>query len=57
MNPDLEPTSSVREAESILEQLAATALDDDYYVTHDKPPGNTAKRRAIARPPRLSVPG
>ena len=43
MNPDLEPTSAVREAESILEQLAATALDDDYYVTHDKPPGNTAK--------------
>lgn len=30
--------SSVREAESILERLAANALDDDYYVQHDTPP-------------------
>jgi len=29
----------VREAESILERLAATALDDDYYTQHDTPPG------------------
>ncbi|HPU13898.1 MAG TPA: DUF881 domain-containing protein [Aeromicrobium sp.] len=43
MNPDLEPSTSVREAESILEQLAATALDDDYYVTHEHPPGAAAK--------------
>lgn len=35
--------SSVAEAESILERLAATALDDDYYVDHEKPPGNGAK--------------
>lgn len=28
----------VREAESILEQLAATALDDDYYTQHDTAP-------------------
>ncbi|GAA3525130.1 membrane protein [Aeromicrobium flavum] len=35
--------SSVQEAESILERLAATALDDDYYVVHDDPPRPTAK--------------
>ncbi|MBC9225082.1 DUF881 domain-containing protein [Aeromicrobium sp. 636] len=35
--------SSVEEAESILERLAATALDDDYYVAHDTPPRPVAK--------------
>lgn len=32
-----------REAESILEQLAATALDDDYYTQHDTPPSTFAR--------------
>lgn len=35
--------SSVREAESILERLAATALDDDYYAVHDTAPSRSAK--------------
>jgi uncharacterized protein YlxW (UPF0749 family) len=37
------PGSSVQEAESILERLAATALDDDYYVAHEAPPRPVAK--------------
>ncbi|WP_313408470.1 DUF881 domain-containing protein [Aeromicrobium sp.] len=32
-----------REAESILERLAATALDDDYYVQHDTPPSSLSR--------------
>jgi len=32
-----------REAESILEQLASTALDDDYYTWHDTPPSSVAR--------------
>lgn len=43
MTPRSDERSSVREAESILERLAATALDDDYYVTRETPPGNGAK--------------
>lgn len=35
--------SSVHEAESILDRLAATALDDDYYVAHEDPPSGTSK--------------
>ncbi len=35
--------SSVREAESILERLAANALDDDYYAPHDNPPSPSVR--------------
>lgn len=35
--------SGARQAESILEQLAATALDDDYYTWHDTPPSVFSK--------------
>lgn len=34
MTTHVDPDSSVRQAESILDNLAATALDDDYYAPH-----------------------
>ncbi|SKB10266.1 DUF881 domain-containing protein [Aeromicrobium choanae] len=43
MSERTEEASSVREAESILDRLAATALDDDYYVAHDTPPGQVSR--------------
>ncbi len=43
MTRDLEPSASVRDAESILERLAATALDDDYYSPHRSGPSTPAR--------------
>ncbi|MET0467281.1 MAG: DUF881 domain-containing protein [Aeromicrobium sp.] len=43
MSQRSDEASSVQEAESILDRLAATALDDDYYVVHATPPGQASK--------------
>ncbi|MBA4609035.1 MULTISPECIES: DUF881 domain-containing protein [Aeromicrobium] len=43
MSERTDEASSVREAESILDRLAATALDDDYYAAHDTAPGQVSK--------------
>lgn len=37
------PSPSVQDAESLLDQVAEKALDDDYYAAHERPAGQLAK--------------
>ena len=43
MSTPTEQDSSLRDAESILQRLAATALDDDYYAQRESPPSRRSK--------------
>lgn len=48
MTSATDPHASVREAESIIERLAASALDDDYYAEREGPPGPRSRILAAA---------
>lgn len=43
MSNATDPDASVRDAESIIERLAASALDDDYYAERDAPAGTRSR--------------